>query len=236
MAWTVSADVEQFDAALEHFLDRTVLTDAERLAIPNEAATQAFWISGATELDTVQFVHDEIAKALASGAPFEEFKKNVSEKLTKAWGKENPARIETIFRTATQTAYNAGRYAQMTEPSVLKFRPYWLFDAVIDSHTTATCRICNQTLLPADSPWWDSHTPPLHFSCRSGIRNLRVAEAEKKGVTEAPDAVPPDGFGASPKVAQQWRPDPVGKDPALMAELRRKVADADLKRDPLPAE
>lgn len=221
--WAVTADVERFDEALEWFLGRTILTDEQRLAIPASARSRAFWIAGVAQLDIVQDVFGEIERSLEKGEPFEGFKKRVRDKLTKAWGRDDPARIETIFRNAVQSSYNAGRWAQMTEPSVAKFRPYFMYDAILDERTTELCRGLNGTILPHDDPFWDTHCPPLHHRCRAGIRNLRASEAERRGITQAPPAErPPEGWGLSPRVAREWRPEAGSRDPELLAALERK--------------
>lgn len=217
MAWSVSADVERFDEALEWFLQRTILTDEERRAIPAGARTNAFWVAGSLQADQVQRVFDSLEKAIEQGEPFEEWRKRVRKELA------SDAHAETVFRNATQGAYNAGRWAQMTEPSVSKFRPFWMYDAIRDSRTTELCQGLNGTILPHDHPWWDTHIPPLHHRCRSSIRNLRRSEAERRGVTpQPPDAPPQEGFGASPRLRTGWRPDLTKYDPAIAAELPRK--------------
>ncbi len=208
--WTVTADLGRFSEALAHFLDRVVLTDVERKSIPKIARTRAFWVAGATQLETVQFVHDELTKSIERGTPFSEFKKAVSEKLTKAWGKENPARVETILRNAAQSSYNSGRWHQMRDPAVLKFRPFWMFDAVLDSRSSPICPPLDNTVLAADDPFWDSHLPPLHHRCfppgtmvltdagNRPIESLRVGDrvlthrGRYRAVTETMRSVSPD--------------------------------------------
>lgn len=121
--------------------------------------------------------------------------------------KNENARLETIFRTNVQRAYQAGRYEQMTHPVTLKMRPYWLFDAILDGRTTRGCKDANGTLLPAKHPWWDGNYPPRHFRCRSLVRSLRVAEAEKRGITaQPPDVTAQDGFGALPSPRAEYNP------------------------------
>ena len=63
----------------------------------------------------------------------------------------DPLQADNIFRTNIQTAYNVGHYEQMTDPDVMQLRPYWMYDAVNDSHTRpshlATGRYSRQTAL-----------------------------------------------------------------------------------------
>lgn len=221
MAWRVTSEVGRFDEALDHFASRITLIDAERKRVPAESRSRAFWIAGVAQLDVVARVREKVTKAIADGQSLEDFKKGVRADLKTT----TDAHIETVFRNATQAAYNAGRWHQMTEPSVLRFRPYWLYDAVLDGRTTPICNGLNGTLLAASDPWWDSHTPPMHHRCRSSVRSLRKSEAEKRGLTQVLSDEPvPSGFGLSPRVAQEWRPESGSRPADLLAEITRKQA------------
>jgi SPP1 gp7 family putative phage head morphogenesis protein len=229
MTWAVSAEVDRFDEALEWFLSRTVISAAEKDRIFAAAKARAFWISGAAQLDVVQDVFDDIGRSLDNGEPYELFRNRVRDKLAVQWGRDNPARVETIFRNAAQSSYNAGRYQQSTEPAVLELRPYWMFDAVLDQRTTPTiCRPRDSTILPADHPWWQKNYPPLHHRCRAGVRNLRESEAKRRGISSGPPEAdePGTGWGAAPiGAAAEWRPSPDGKDPGLFEILTDKEPD-----------
>jgi SPP1 gp7 family putative phage head morphogenesis protein len=219
MTWAITPDVERYDEAVDWFQKRTVLTGDQARELDDRLKSEAFWIGGGLQLDQVQRVFDRIATALERGESFDDFRKAVRSQLA------DPAHTETVFRNATQRAYNAGRYLQMSEPSVLRFRPFWMYDAVLDIRTTPLCKSLNKTLLPAEDEWWDTHWPPLHHRCRSSVRNMRASEAERRGgPTTAPDSKVPDGWGFSPKRATPWRPDPKRNDPGLHIELERKAS------------
>jgi SPP1 gp7 family putative phage head morphogenesis protein len=197
--WAAAFDVVKFDAAVDWFKRRTPITDAEFSRNAEQARRQAFWIAGVTQADVIKDVHESLEKALADGVPFETWKKEIGPKLSKAWlgrGINEPARTETIFRNWSQAAYSRARWEQMNEPSVLKFRPFLMFDGVADSRQSKVCATCNGTVLPAGHPWWNTHRPPMHHRCRSGIRSLRKEAAEARGITQSPPPVPSqEGFG-----------------------------------------
>ena len=78
-------------------------------------------------------------------------------------------------------------------------------------------------MLPADSGWWDSHTPPLHHRCRSTITPLSPDEARDEGIArEPPDVDPADGFGAPP-VDDDWSPDLSRYPEPLRAIVRERL-------------
>lgn len=227
--WAISADPAKFDEALQFLLARVVITAETAAALDDDSRQRAFWIGGGLQLRQIQNVFDEIGKALESGEPFDEWRDRVRKTL------RNDAHAETVFRNATQRALNAGRYRQMREPSVAKFRPYWMFDAVLDSRTTEEiCRPRDKVTLPAEHDWWQGNVPPLHHRCRSGIRNLRKSEAEKRGITNVPPPVAAPGWGAAPDKAPIWKPDPATHDRKLLEELEAKKVKADNKPPPKP--
>lgn len=181
---------------------RLPLTRAAFDALADKARQQAFTIAGAATVQLVTDAQDAIARALRDGTGLDEFKAAVEQSLTAAWvgTKTDPAsRLETIFRTTTQSAYNAGRYAQATDPDTARARPYWQFDAVVDGRTTSGCKLANGVVLPSDHPWWQRNIPPRHFSCRATFHPLRASHAQHLGITAHPPAVEADvGFGGPP--------------------------------------
>jgi SPP1 gp7 family putative phage head morphogenesis protein len=229
MSWDVSAEPGDFEEAVAWFRARLPMTDQEYEALSAAERTRAFWISGVNELRVVETVFDELERAIAEGLPIEEFEARVRAKLDAAHSIDG-FHLETVFRNATQDAYNAGRYAQLTDPTITTTRPYWLFDAVLDARTTKTiCRPLDGTIKAHDDPWWQTHHPQLHHRCRSGIRALRPSEAKKRGLTVGDPAVDPQpGFGLSParRGTDLPEPDPEGVPPDLYAayERRRRAA------------
>lgn len=194
-------------------------------AIDEQAKSQAFTVSGVAQLDLVADVWRALDEALATGATLDDFQEAIEDELTSAWGESvaNPgARIETIFRTNAQTAFNAGRVQLMSDPDVLADRPFWMFDAVMDSRTSDLCETCDETVRPADDPWWRQHTPPLHFNCRSSITSLTPEQAQKMGIdTHGPPAMPDQGFGRTPALAA-WGPRPTDYPADLWQEYQEK--------------
>jgi SPP1 gp7 family putative phage head morphogenesis protein len=217
MAFKVTADPERFNEAADYFLKLSVLTREEAAQLGAEAGRRAFWIGGGLHLSQVQRVFDRVADAIEQGTPFDEWRKQVKGEL------RNDAHAETVFRNATQRSLNAGRWRQMHEPGVARFRPYVLFDGIADSRQSEICRECDGTIVPLGSPWLATHSPLLHHRCRSCLRNLRVSEAQRRGITNVLPLVEADeGFGLPPEDEPDWKPDPAKTDPALLRELGKK--------------
>lgn len=227
MKWEVSADLDEhgFDEAVQWFQARTLLTAEDAEQLDARAKRDAFWVGAGFQLSQIQRVFDEIAKAEASGEPFEDWRKRTADLFIE------PRHQDLVFRNAVQRSYNAGRYAQMRDADVIDARPYWQFDAVHDSRLSQICREIDPPagppcILPADDPFWATHTPPLHHGCRSGIRSLRTTTAKRLGIsTQRPDIKADRGFGIAPTDddGSQLKPDTKKIDPELGKELERKA-------------
>lgn len=211
MVWDVTADPTKSEEAIAWFRARVPMLESEWEALTEAAKRHAFKVAGATRIDMVADVMRAIESALENGDSLEDFKSAVGDMLTSQWGgsvDDPPWRLETIFRTNTQSAYAAGRHKQMSDPVVKKHRPYWMFDAVIDRGTTDICKELHGTIVAQDDPWWNGRFPPCHFNCRSSVRSLRKSQAEARGITTSPPTIKADeGFGQRPAIGE-WEPDP----------------------------
>ena len=182
------------------------MTPDEYRALEDRARRKAFTVAGVMDLDLLNDTFKALDKAVAEGTTFETFAREVGEKLEATWGKADSVRLQTIFSTNVLSAYSAGRYKQLTDPDVLAERPYWFFDSVLDGRTSEICKHLDGTIRPADDPFWQTATPPLHHRCRSGLISLTEAEANSRGVTEKPPKpLPASGFGKPPGV-EEWQP------------------------------
>lgn len=157
--------------------------DFDELAEQMQA--RGFYVSGLTEIDQIEAVKDAIDKAVADGETFEDFQARIPDIIAQEnW---SGIRLEIIFRTNVQGAYMAGRYVQMTDPAVLKARPYWRYSAVNDGRTRPAHRAMDGRVFPADHPIWDKWYPPNGYRCRCGVDTLSAREVERDGATVETD-------------------------------------------------
>lgn len=246
MSWNTTANPERFDEAMEWFESRVPITKADLATLTEEQRKLAFTIAGVNQLSVVQTVLDGLKRAVGDNQPIGEFRKEMKAQLKGDWTKAASHKLHVIFVTNVQTAYNAGRHTQLTDPDVLATRPFWVFDAVLDHRTSKICSGLSGLTLPADDPAWDGNHPPLHHLCRSGIRSLSKRAGEKRGVTEdipehqrknlsnqpgekrkAEDIPLPKrspGFGKTPG-APPFKPSKADYDPAAWSSYQRKQKD-----------
>jgi hypothetical protein len=216
-------DPVQFEEAIRALRKRVPMTDDVYDQLLDNEREFAFTVADVAQLDVVADVYEAVERAVRDGTTFDDFEAEVGSQLSDDWGGENPARLETIFRTNVMGALNAGRYEAATAPAVAEDRPYWRFDGPEDSRNDEeTCgpimdaNVC----LPADHAWWQTHYPPLHFSCRHRVTTLSRDQAESQGITDNPPnvrAMP--GFGAAPSGGgRDWAPAPRDYPAPLAAE------------------
>lgn len=199
-----------FEEAVRYFKGRVPVTEEEFYSLAEKYRGLAFTVSGYTKAQVLKRFYDELVTALEEGNTLGEFRERMNDFL-EAEGYEGlrPLQADNIFRTNVQTAYNAGHYARMTDPAVMRLRPYWQYDAVNDSHTRPSHLAMDGRVWPADHPVWDTWFPPNGFRCRCTVRTLSKEQAQRRGLrveTDLPAVAPDPHFGTNPgKMA--FRPD-----------------------------
>ncbi|MCL6558763.1 MAG: phage head morphogenesis protein [Firmicutes bacterium] len=150
-----------FEEAIEYFRDKVPLSPDQYQKLADEYKAKAFTVGGIAALDILNDILKELLKALEEGLTQDEFRERINETLkSKGWDGLSPYRADNIFRTNIQTAFSVGRYRKMTDPEVLARRPYWMYDAVNDTHTRPTHKALDGMVFPADHPFWDTWYPP----------------------------------------------------------------------------
>lgn len=178
-SWTLSPEAE-LDEAISWFKKRTALPRGKLEGMQDNARRQGFWMARVQTAKRAQGIQNSLQDALAHGMDFDTWKKTNKGRLRGI----PDAHLRTTFRNWTQSSLNAARVDYLSHPAVVKRRPYWVFDAVMDGATTPVCVAYNGTVLRAMHPWFYSHTPPLHHNCRSNIRGLTAHQARQLGIRQ----------------------------------------------------
>jgi len=222
--------VMTFEEAVEYFRDLFVMTSAEYETLVAEvgeyASALAFTVSKIAAADLLQDLHGEILKAIDEGRTFWDFRESIDEIMKRrGWEGLEPYRLDNIFRTNIQTAYNAGRYKQMM--AIAERRPYWEYDAVNDTHTRPTHLAQDKKIYRYDHPFWKTWYPPSGFRCRCVVHSLSAQEMKEeklKEETKMPEEKPDEGFRFNP-ADESWKPDLEKYDPRLRAQLEDWIWD-----------
>lgn len=163
-----------------------------------DAHAHAFTVAKVTRLDILQDIRDAVRKALAEGRTERWFQQRLTPVLQAKgwWGKQevgdpdtgeidlvqlgSPHRLRTIFRANLQTAYMSGRFQGQLENA--DDRPYWMYVAILDSHTRPSHRALNGKVFRYDDPIWQYLYPPNGWGCRCRIIALSADDVAKLGL------------------------------------------------------
>lgn len=154
---------------------------------------RAFTITGVENADVMQSVRDAIAE-IPRGGDWDKVKEDIAARIS-PWldqgeGNEGRAekRAELLLRTHGYQAYQAAQYEVMDRQRAAF--PYWQYQTAEDDNVRDSHAALNGLVLPADSPFWDTHFPPWDWGCRCYIAPLSaddVAEIELRDEGKKPE-------------------------------------------------
>ena len=178
-----------FDDAMRAFKARNVLTRAQFDRLTEAARRRAFTAAAMTSTQMLRLVHAELAKMIREGADVREFATSFRARLQSsgfvaASPKAEAAYVDTVFRTNTLGAYNAGRHARMSNPAVVKLRPYWQIRGIADDRQRETHREADGLILKANDPFWQRAYPPFSFNCRCRVVSLSEQQVAGRTITD----------------------------------------------------
>lgn len=186
-----------FQEAIEYAASRGVVLPSEYYgSLVGTQKTKATTVAGLASLEQIKFVIDSVNKALKDGSTFSDFQKRVKSGDLSI---DLPNyRLDNIFRTNIQVAYNRGRWEQQKRSA--NSRPYLMYDAINDSRTRPNHTAMDGTILHRDDPWWRTHYPPCGYRCRCTVISLSERQLQARGGVSprGPDVDPDDGWDFNP--------------------------------------
>lgn len=173
-----------YEEAMEYAGGRIALTPAQFKKLSDDLKMHAFTVGRLSQLDMIEKVQRLYLKEIgSSNLSVEDFLSSVYEIDGERAG--FAGYYTTVFRTNMQKDYNAGKAQQMMEDPPM----YLEFIGIDDDRQSEICRVRNGVIRPYTDPWWDDNWPPLHYNCRSTVREIFAEEAEVLGLkpTRLPD-------------------------------------------------
>lgn len=161
--------------------DKVQMRPKDFKALADEARIKAFAVSGIAKGDQLNTVFTALQRAIDDGISFDQFKKECGDIFERrGWVGKRAWRVDNIFRTNIQTAYNVGHYRQqMEDRDVL---PYWQYSAINDARTRPEHLAMNGRVWPADHPVWNTWYPPNGYRCRCSVIAVTETQAKKRGL------------------------------------------------------
>lgn len=161
--------------------------------ISSRGHDRAFVVAGAMKADLLNDLHNAVNKAVAEGQSFKQFQDgfddilgkhgwlNGTDKEYKAW------RAKVIYQTNMRTSHAAGRYKQMTDPEVLKRRPYWVYRHNSTENPRILHKRWNGLVLPADAQFWKVNFAPNGWGCQCDVYAINERQLKAMGKTKPDD-------------------------------------------------
>ncbi|UOO81177.1 minor capsid protein [Uruburuella testudinis] len=184
-------------AAIEWLKAKGITAESYRNLTASEIA-KVYTIARMSDLDMLNDIKQSMVKSADSGQSFNAWKKDILQHLqNKGWlhpnghnGKDiidpgtgevfgSPRRLETIYRTNMQSAYNVGLYQALMDN--IEARPYWMYDAVADHRTRPAHAAMDGLVYRYDDPFWTTFYPPNGYNCRCTVMALAERDIERGG-------------------------------------------------------
>ena len=174
-----------FWEAINAFLSREIVDRKTWGRLAGTAKKKAFSIANLARKSMLEVAFDELGKSITAGKSLANFARDLGQRFTDAgWTKLKPSHVELVFRNATMGAYSSGREAQMTQPAVLKARPYWQIQVVKDDRCRAAHARVRGFVLRASDPFWSKvGRPPWAHNCRCRVISRSERDIARLGLT-----------------------------------------------------
>lgn len=189
-----------FDAQIDYLRQKLRLPSERWDDIRSAAHDRAFVVAGAAKADLLADLHQAVIKSAEGGAGLQAFRKDFKSIVARhgwtGWtGEGTPEgeawRTRVIYQTNMATSYAAGRHRQMSDPDVLKLRPYWRYihsDGVMNPRPQHLA--WHGLTLLASHPFWTTHYPPCGWGCQCRVAAVSRQEGEasaRAGLDELPE-------------------------------------------------
>jgi SPP1 gp7 family putative phage head morphogenesis protein len=189
-----------YKEALKFFNAKQPVPKATFAKLSSAAKARSFTVAGLASEYTLSVAKSELANAIVAGTPLKEFAANLAKRFESAGLTPlSPSHAETVFRTNLLTSYNVGRKTEMTQPDVLKLRPYWQIRGVADDRQRDAHAAVNGWILRASDPFWRSKGgPPWGFNCRCRTASISPTKLSGRQVRTGAEIrdLPDPGFDA----------------------------------------
>lgn len=183
-----------FQEAIDYFRQKVAMPTERWGDLIGAQHTRAWTVAGATTDALLSDFRASVDKAIAEGTTIEDFRKDFDEIVAKHGWSYNGSRnwrSRVIYETNVRTAYDAGRWKQMTDPDVLRYQPYWRYlHKEGEEHPRPEHLAWDGLILRADDPWWRTHTPRNAFGCNCSWEGVTRRELKALG-KDGPDTAPP---------------------------------------------
>jgi Phage Mu protein F like protein len=172
-----------FPEALDYLAAKTNLDTDSYIEGQGIVQDVAFTVAAAKG-QLLQDIRDAMDRSISNGESINKFLvrfNNIAASYTDDWPLKggNSWRGALIYQQNIRQAYNAGRYQQMTDPDVMKLRPYWQWKHGNSEAPRLTHLALDGKVFRADSLPFH---PPMGFNCSCSVYSLSQRDVDRKGL------------------------------------------------------
>jgi len=173
-----------FDEAIDYFRRKLNLTPAQFAALSDAARAKAFTVAAGSNVYVRSSINDLLGQALSDGLTLKDFQNQAADVLDSAGlSARNPWYWETVYRTNLQTSYQVGRWKQMTDPDVVKDRPFLRYVSALLPTSRPSHVEKHGAVYPVGDSFWDTFYPPNGFNCVCTVVSVSESLLSRRGWT-----------------------------------------------------
>lgn len=200
-------------AAIAFLRNKQQLTTAHWDEMLGESHAKAFTVAGATKLALLNDLHAAVGDAIEQGQSIGEFRNVFDEVVAEhGWTYKGSRgwRTRVIYDTNMRAANQAAQWSRIQETKTAF--PFLQYVTAGDSRVRKQHADWDDTVLPVDHPWWNTHLPANGYGCRCSVRALSQRDIDRKGLTvsEAPEIKLVDRINT--RTGEVYNPTPEGID------------------------
>ena len=187
------ADGVPFKEAIDFLAGKVNLPTRRWDDLQEAGHVRGFAVAGVTRDDMLADFRAAIEKARRDGTGFNEFRKDFDAIVERTgWqyfshGKTEEERrswrAQIIYTTNMRTSYMAGRWSQLTDPDILRYRPYLQYIHSGALHPRKLHLSWNNRVWLATDPVWKVIYPPNGWGCGCDVEALSDRELRAMGKT-----------------------------------------------------
>lgn len=182
-----------WDRQIEFFRQKLALPSKAWDDIQGAAHDRAVIVAGIKKADLLKDMVGAIDKFITEGKSLGWFRDNFDQIVKEhGWDYQGPKnwRTRVIYQTNLSTSYHAGRYQQLTDPELVKLKPFRVYHHGHPATPRPEHLAWDGIALPWDHPWWRTHYTPNGFGCTCWVSAASQREIEARGwklLDQAPD-------------------------------------------------
>ena len=150
-----------------------------------------FAVAGVQNAQQLADFRRAVDRYIAEGRSVQEFRKefdDIARRYGWSYNGSRNWRSEVIANTNAFSAYGWGRWEQLNNPELMRFRPFRQIIPGGSIEPNLKHAYLTGLVLPADDPIWDSlGPPPWDYGCKHQIVALGKEEAERRGISRGKD-------------------------------------------------